>query len=366
MILFTRIDIRSYEIGLLFRNGEFKRLLAPGRYRLFNPLGKLRVEVVSQRDAWLEHEQLDVIVKSGALEGRAEVVDLKDHQRGVAWIDGRFDSILPPGLYAYWTGLREVRVEIVNTRDIRFEHEALKVIARWPSAGRLLDICTVNRNAVGVLFLDGRYIDTLDPGQYAFWKDAADARIVEIDLRESMVDVSGQEIITSDKVTLRMNAVVTYRIVDARKAVNATTDVRQALYRETQLALRAVVGARELDAFLTNKDEVSDDLERDVRRRAGELGLEVASVGIRDVILPGDMKDLMNKRNRGQARSAEANLIFAPRGSGGHAQPGQHGQAADRQPDADASARTGSSREDRGERQLQCGAWREGSRRSGC
>jgi regulator of protease activity HflC (stomatin/prohibitin superfamily) len=159
-----------------------------------------------------------------------------------------------------------------------------------------------------VLFIEGRYVDTLTPGLYAFWKDAADSKLVEVDLRESMADVSGQEILTADKVTLRMNAVVTYRIVDARKAVSATDDVRQALYRETQLALRAVVGARELDAFLTEKDPVAQDIEQDVRHRASELGLEVASVGIRDVILPGDMKDLMNKVTEAK-KAAEANLI---------------------------------------------------------
>ena len=62
---------------------------------------------------------------------------------------------------------------------------------------------------------------------------------------------------TADKVTLRMNAVITYRVVDARKAVSSSDDVRQTLYREAQLALRAVVGARELDAFLTDKDAVA-------------------------------------------------------------------------------------------------------------
>ena len=66
--------------------------------------------------------------------------------------------------------------------------------------------------------------------------------MVEVDLRETMVDVGGQEIMTADKVTLRLNAVVTYKIVDARKAVSQTDDVRQALYRDTQLVLRGVVG----------------------------------------------------------------------------------------------------------------------------
>ena len=159
-----------------------------------------------------------------------------------------------------------------------------------------------------MLFIDGRYVETLTPGEYAFWKGPADARLVEIDLRETMVDVGGQDVMSADKVTLRVNAVVTYKIVDARKAVCQTDDVRQALYRETQLVLRSVVGARELDLFLTDKDAVAKEIEDNVRRRAGELGLDIASVGIRDVILPGEMKDLMNKVTEAK-KAAEANLI---------------------------------------------------------
>lgn len=248
------------------------------------------------------------IVKSGVLKDCAVVLDLKDHERAIVWIDGRFDRILPAGLFVLWNTMREVRVEVFDVRSARFEHRELPVIARVPTAKYLLDICSIERDRVGVLFLDGRYIDTLPPGLYAFWRGAADAKVVELDLREGVVDISGQDIITADKVTLRLNAVVTYRIADARKAVSATEDVRQALYREAQLALRAVVGARELDAFLVDKDEVAREAEELVRRRAGELGLVIVSVGVRDVILPGDMKELMNKVTEAK-KAAEANLI---------------------------------------------------------
>ncbi len=101
---------------------------------------------------------------------------------------------------------------------------------------------------------------------------------------------------------------MTYRIVDAHKAVSAADDVRQALYREAQLVLRAVIGGRELDAFLADKDQVGQEIEQALHGRAGELGLEIASVGIRDVILPGEMKDLMNKVTEAK-KAAEANLI---------------------------------------------------------
>ena len=119
--------------------------------------------------------------------------------------------------------------------------------------------------------------------------------------------MSGQEIMTADKVTLRMNGLVNYRVIE-RKSMMVTDGAKQSLYREAQLALRAVVGTRDLDSFLTDKDAVAGEFEEQVRQRAGELGMEVVSVGVRDVILPGDMKDLMNKVTEAK-KAAEANLI---------------------------------------------------------
>jgi regulator of protease activity HflC (stomatin/prohibitin superfamily) len=136
----------------------------------------------------------------------------------------------------------------------------------------------------------------------------AQVKFVQEDMRETMIDISGQEIMTADKVTLRMNAVATYRVVDARQSVSTVDDAKQALYREAQLALRAVVGARDLDAFLADKEGVARDLDTALAGRARQIGLEVASVGVRDIILPGDMKDLMNKVTEAK-KAAEANLI---------------------------------------------------------
>ena len=69
-------------------------------------------------------------------------------------------------------------MEDIDARQVRFEHEDLKVITRTAAAHRLLDICTVERNCAGVLFIDGEYVDTAAPGLYAFWKDAAEAKLL--------------------------------------------------------------------------------------------------------------------------------------------------------------------------------------------
>ena len=309
IFIIKNIKVRDYEMGLYFRDGEFRVLLGRGRHWFVDPLGKVKIDVVSLREPWLVHEKLDVIVKSGALKDRAVVLDLKDYERALVWIEGRFSHILPPGLYAYWTVLKDVRVEVVDARSVRFEHKDLPVITRSPCVDRVLDLATVEPYHQGVLTIDGEYVATLPPGRYTFWKNMAQVKFVQEDMREAMFDVSGQDIMTADKVTLRMNAMVTYRVIDARTAVGTSEDAKQALYREAQLALRAVVGARELDTFLTDKDAVATELAEVVRPRAKSLGLELISVGIRDVILPGEMKDLMNKVTEAK-KAAEANLII--------------------------------------------------------
>ncbi len=308
MLVIKTIKIRSYQMGLYFRDGEFVGLLGEGRHWLFDPLGKVRVDVVSMRDAWLVHDKLDMIVRSGALADRAVVLDLKDYQRGLIWVEGRFSHVLPPGLYAYWTAIRDIKTDVVDARKVRFEHDDLPVILRSQMAERVLETCQIEQDHVGVLFTDGEYVETLSPGGYAFWRDVAKVSVVRVDMRETMVDVGGQEIMTADKVTLRLNALVTYRVVDARQSVSVADDARQTLYREAQLALRAVVGGRDLDDFLAAKDGVAQDVEEILHPRAGALGLKIVSVGIRDVILPGDMKDLMNKVTEAK-KAAEANLI---------------------------------------------------------
>ena len=134
VLVWKRVKVRSYEVGLHFRDGEFVGLLGEGRHWLVDPLDKSRIEVVSRRNPWLVHSELDMMVRSARLEGHAEVIDLRDEQRALVWIDGRFDQILGPGLYAYWLGQRDVKVEVVETSAVRFEHEELALITRSASA----------------------------------------------------------------------------------------------------------------------------------------------------------------------------------------------------------------------------------------
>ena len=261
------------------------------------------------RDPWIVHEHLDMIVASGALKEDAVVLDLKDSQRALIWIDDRFDIVVGPGLYALWKGTKRIRAEVIDVDNVRFEHADLEVITKSVSASEMFNIVQIEEGYTGIYFKDGEYLETLTPGKYAFWRGFGKVKVYHVDMRENVLDISGQEIITVDKVTLRMNTMVIYRVTDPYRSVIGSEDYKQALYREAQLALRSVVGTYSLDDLLTQKEAVAGDLESAIRDRTATFGLEIMSMGIRDVILPGDMKDLMNKVIEAK-KAADANLIM--------------------------------------------------------
>jgi len=306
--MFRRIKIKPHERGLLFREGEPIALLRPGVHWYLDPLLKLRLQIVSPRDPWMVHKDLELMVKSGILGNEAVVLDLRDYERALVWIDKRFSGIVEKGLHAIWTTEHEVRVEILDARPMQLVHADLPVILRSDRAGVLLEVLNVEPGHAGLWFRDGAYQATLEPGTYAFWKGVGKLKLYDVDLRELVLDISGQDIMTADKVTLRLNALVTYRITDALRSVTEVDGAGQALYRAVQLALREAVSAKELDTLLVSKDTLTRELAEMIGPRATELGITVVTTGIRDIILPGDMKDLMNRVTEAR-KAAEASLI---------------------------------------------------------
>ena len=269
-----RIRIRKHEVGLWFRHGDFKTLLEPGAYWIPGRfLGTDRVWVVNTLDSQFEHPLLDVLVSDPKLRSKLHVVDLSATQRALVWKDGRLQWMLAPGRYAFWKRPYSLEVEIFDASEVKFEHPRIDAVLAHPDADKFLKTVIVPQTHRVVLFEDGRLVDTVGPGRYAFWSLDGKVTWFSADLREKVVDVAGQEIMTADKVTLRVNLIVTYQITDPVAAVSVVSDAEQALYREAQLALRAAVGSRALEKLLTSKEAISGELRAAVAERAQQFGV---------------------------------------------------------------------------------------------
>ncbi len=306
-----RIRIRQHERGLLFRHGDFRRLMRPGAYWLWRGLWSPRsawIEIVDTLQTRFSHELLDFLLGHAEVRDALRVVDLKDDERALLWKDGRLAYILGPGRHAFWRTPHRLEVEVFNVSDFKFDHVRLEAILVHPGAKPYLEYVRVEPHERTLLFREGELVGTLNPGRYAFWKHAGRIVCKTVDLREQLLDVAGQEIMTHDKVTLRVNLLVTYRVGDPVEAATVVSDHAQALYREAQLALRAAIGGRALDALLTDKETVGAELADVLSRRARSFGVEVRGVGLRDIILPGEMKTILNQVIEAE-KQAQANLI---------------------------------------------------------
>jgi regulator of protease activity HflC (stomatin/prohibitin superfamily) len=167
---------------------------------------------------------------------------------------------------------------------------------------------TVEAHEKGLRFRDGRFVEVLEPGRYRVARFFAKERITTIDLRLTTLVLQAQEIMTLDKVTLRLTSVVTLRVKDPVKATLAVDDYEKQIYSDVQLALRARVGGLELDTLLSEKTGLGERILEEVKLGADAYGVEVLNVGLRDIVLPGEMKAILNPVMEARKKAEAANI----------------------------------------------------------
>jgi len=312
MLMLKRVKVALYERALVYRDRNLERVLAPGKYWL---VGRgLDVQVYDVSKAEIDLPRADVLVAEarGTLEPYVQIVELGDRQVGLVYKNERLTGVLAPGSrQLYWRGPVNVRVEV---RDISTEYAldapTARVLLRALGTAALtsnVGVAEVPDTAVGLLIVDGEMREVLKPGVTAYWKYQRNVRVELVETRLQAMEVAGQEILTRDKVSLRLNLTALWQVTDAVKARSVVSNASEYVYKELQLALREAVGSRTLDELLTDKGAI----DREVAASAARLeasGLAVRSVGVKDVILPGEMKTILNQVVEAE-KVAQANLI---------------------------------------------------------
>ncbi len=143
----------------------------------------------------------------------------------------------------------------------------------------------------GLLYDQGRFVEELPPGRYKFWPWSGKT-ITLVDMRETSHTVEGQEILTQDKVGIRVTLIAQFKIVDAPTAMHKVENFASQLYQDLQLTLRESVTTKSLAELMENREPLADEIQQQVTSRVAEYGIELKRVGVKDIVLPGAVRSI--------------------------------------------------------------------------
>ncbi|MEZ6189439.1 MAG: SPFH domain-containing protein, partial [Planctomycetota bacterium] len=251
--MFHRVRIGRRERGFALFSGDLVRYLRPGVHWIRSAY---TLERASFETPTLNSPHLKTLLRDPQVQAELTVLDLAQHERAAVWVDGRLHGVWGPthgGPVAYWNEAGALRVERFDADELELRHPQLDRILAHPRGAAELVPVTVPPGHRGLLYVEQVLRRELAPGRYALWRGVHDTTATVIDQRTQTLDLSGQEVLTADKVTLRINLSATWRVADARGWHEAANDPHAVLYRQLQLGLRRAVGTRTLDEVLQGK-----------------------------------------------------------------------------------------------------------------
>jgi regulator of protease activity HflC (stomatin/prohibitin superfamily) len=300
--MFKVLIVKLNERAVIFKHGLPIRAYGPGRHVIW---GRRLTEQRWDTDK-LVFRALPEVRALLPREWFAEVT-LGPLERAILYRDGAPAVFMRPGTHRYWTVDPSVRLVVFDVSQplpaLTAELEALIPKSEYVAV-------TVQAHEKGLRFEQGRLTAVLEPGRYKLWTHPeAQIQITTIDMRRTEATIAGQDLMTRDKVTLRLTLTVEYAVEDAALATQKVTNVRDSVYLAAQLALRGYVGGVTLDELLEGRDALTRFLEADVTPKALRFGVRVDRVGVKDVVLPGEMKTLLNRVIEAE-KEAAANVIL--------------------------------------------------------
>jgi regulator of protease activity HflC (stomatin/prohibitin superfamily) len=297
---------------LALHKGRFIGILGPGEYRLPNRDGTLVAErhdlnspaFVSKFERALLRERPDLAAQ------HLTVLEAEDGEVAVLMREGALHAVARGGKERgiYWTDAGPWQIKrFALTGRLEVPDELRAHIERGGWA-QVVVKATVEPGQVGLLTIGGVFMGTLDPGVHLFWNLGRNVAVKLVDTRWKVSEVNGQEVLTADRVTIRVNIAANYRVTDPVKAASTVDDFAEALHRALQFAFRRTLGVRTLDQMLAEKVSVDAEAADKVRAEMAEIGIEVGEIALKDVILPGEMREILN-RVVAASKEAEANVI---------------------------------------------------------
>ncbi|MEM9196968.1 MAG: slipin family protein [Pseudomonadota bacterium] len=304
-----RLTVTPTQRALVVRNGAFHTVLMPGRHIL--PRRDVSVERYDLNQCSFTSDYADALMRDRPDLAEILVTEVRTGPGEVAMVmrDGRpWVPIQPNARMLFLRDAGPWEVERFDVSSDLSVSPALASRMARTAPGNWFTEHVVPEGHAGLLSVDGGSMQRLEAGMHRFWSTSVKIEMRMVDLRWRSLDVTGQEILTRDRVPLRVNLAADYRVADPVQAVTAVHDFKGALHRALQFAFRKTLGALTLDQLLADKVSVDAEAAEKVRVEMAQLGLELGEIALKDVILPGEMREILTRVVEAQ-KEAEANVI---------------------------------------------------------
>lgn len=300
------VKVNAYQVGLVFKNGEYKRMLTAGTYWLWFNEHLYLYDITKQFNAPVE---LNILLQDEALANILHVVDVKDNEIVLQYKNGLLEYVLTAGRYTYWKSVVQYDFIRADISKIEITENIGRATLQSKLVAPFVRSYIVENYEKALMFVDGKFVQVLSSGVYDWWKNNINIQVGKVDTRQLQLEINGQEILTKDKAALRINAWSKYKVVDIEKALLQNKEYDKQLYVAFQLALREYIAGFSFDELLEKKETIAPFILQSVKQNAEALGVEVNGFGIRDIILPGDVKEIMNQVLVAE-KKAQANIIM--------------------------------------------------------
>ena len=307
--MLRRLLVGDNERVLVIRNRRFEEILGPGKYWMVGP--GFSFERHNVRETIFCSEWADFLVKNrpDVVASYFTVVETGDQEVAPVYLDGKLSRVILPGKRVlYWAGPVTVTFDRIDVREYpEVPRPLLEPIVRLGREAPVTPVL-IEEGKRGLFYLDGRFVRELGPGAYGFWTAVLSPKVDIVETRVQTLEVSGQEIITKDKVTVRVNVSAVFEVVNPVLARTSVKDITEHLYRTVQFAVRSMLGTRTLEEALADKSDIDATVSAEVRREMEARGVRVTAIAVKDIILPGDIRDILNTVVAAE-KQAQANLI---------------------------------------------------------
>ncbi len=329
-------SVPKHYFGLLFVDGELREVLEAGEYGFWQLREKIQVKTFNSNNVLLDSTQtvngmelnrqtlVQLREESSALQAYTELLKVSTSEVGLLYIDGRLEKLIAPGESCLvWKACGDISLTCLTLDEgLQLPVSLLQEVEMFGLNAREHTVINTSRSELrepvhvvsiphqhtGLLFVDGVFQDALTPGKYGFWHWHQQVEVKVFDCRQQLVEVSGQEILTKDRVSLRINLTAGYQVVDPVVVAREVVSVGDVMYKALQLALREAVGMRTLDELLLDRLAIRESVMSSVMAEMARVGISLNQVGVKDIILPGEMRTILNQVVEAQ-KSAEANVI---------------------------------------------------------